>query len=361
MSLRTPVVLVIAVALAGATPGAEQQPARPDAAPTRTPPTYPNPAAHRAAFLKLIDRPRVPLAPELRPMPDDDGLAVQHVTLTVEAGERATALVVLPRSQAGRRPALVYLHGTGGSKERSLPRLKELAQRGFVVVGLDGRFHGERRPSGAAGDPYNDAIVAAFRTGQGRPFLYDSVWDVMRVLDYLETRDDVDPSRLGVTGFSKGGMEAYLTAAVDTRVAAVVPKHGVQSFRWGLEHGAWDSRAWSIRTGVEGAAAEARQPIGPPFLRAFYDKLTPGLYGEFDGPAMLPLVAPRPLLVVSGDSDPRTPQAGVRESARAAEAAYRSGGAADRFELRALPDTGHEETAAGNLAAAEWFVRWLKP
>ncbi len=76
---------------------------------------------------------------------------------------------------------------------------------------------------------------------------------------------------------------------------------------------------------------------------------------------MLPLISPRPFLIISGDSDPRTPQAGVREAARAAEAAYRAGGAADRFEHLVLPDTGHEGTTAGNQAAIARFVRWLQP
>lgn len=321
----------------------------------------PTAAARRAAFLKIIDRPLVSLAPEVSPRPDDEGLSVQHLTFAVEAGERATALVVQSRGQTGHRPVVIYLHGTGSSKDRSLARLKELAKRGFVAVGLDGRFHGERIPAGATGDAYSDAIVAAFRTGQGHPFLYDTVWDVMRLVDYLQTRDDVDPARIGLTGMSKGGMETYLTAAVEPRIAAAAAKHGVQSFRWGLEHGAWDSRAWSIRTAVEGAAAVAGQQPGAGFLRTLYDKIAPGLYGEFDGPAMLPLISPRPFLIISGDSDPRTPQAGVRLSASAAETAYRSDNAADRFEHRMLPDTGHEETAAGNQAAIEWFVRWLKP
>lgn len=352
---------LIRVAAAGLLSGAvlHAQPAPALAAYNQS--AYPDAASRRSAFLKIIERPLVAPAPELQSGPDDQGLSVEHLSFTVEAGERATALIMQPRGRTGRRPVVIYLHGTGSSKDRSRARLRELAHAGFMVVGLDGRFHGERIPAGATGDPYSDAIVTAFRTGQGHPFLYDTVWDVMRLVDYLQTRDDVDPARIGLTGMSKGGMETYLTAAVDPRIAAAAAKHGVQSFRWGLEHGAWDSRAWSIRTAVEGAAAAAGQQPGAGFLRTLYDKIAPGLYGEFDGPAMLPLIAPRPFLIISGDSDPRTPQAGVREAARAAEAAYRADNAADRFEHRMLPDTGHEETPAGNQAAIDWFVRWLKP
>ena len=70
-------------------------------------------------------------------------------------------------------------------------------------------------------------------------------------------------------------------------------------------------------------------------MRRFYDRVAPGIYSEFDAPAMLPLIAPRPLLVINGDSDARTPLPGVQESAAAAE----------RAEQMAI----------------DWFVRWLKP
>jgi hypothetical protein len=36
-----------------------------------------------------------------------------------------------------------------------------------------------------------------YRTGHGHPYMYDTVWDTMRLVDYLETHDDVDPKRIG--------------------------------------------------------------------------------------------------------------------------------------------------------------------
>jgi hypothetical protein len=231
-----------------------------------------------------------------------------------------------------------------------------------VAVAIDGRYHGERATpvEGPAG-PYENAIFRAFRSGGEHPFLYDSVWDVMRLVDYLQTRDDVDGARIGLMGISKGGMETYLAAAVDPRIAAAVPLIGVQSFRWGLEHGAWDSRAWSIRRAVEPSAAAANENIGVAFMKKFYDRIAPGLYGEFDGPAMLPLIAPRPLLAINGDSDARTPMGGVRECAAAAERAYKAAGVPERFVLHVQPNAGHEVTPAAEEATIEWFVKWLKP
>ena len=158
-------------------------------------------------------------------------------------------IVIRPEKVAGRRPTVIVLHGTGDSKEGMLDWAAELAMRGFLAVVIDGRYHGERIKTG-----YEDAILRAYKTGKEHPFLYDTVWDVMRLIDYLETRDDVDPKRIGLIGISKGGMETYLAAAADPRIAVAVPCTSVQSFRWALENNAWQARVRTIQSAVEGAA-----------------------------------------------------------------------------------------------------------
>ena len=140
-----------------------------------------------------------------------------------------------------------------------------------------------------------------------------------------------------------------------------MPERGVQGFGWALDHGAWDSRAWTFRDALEAAAGESKAAVNAAFVRRFYDRVAPGIYAEFDAPAMLPLAAPRPMLVINGDSDPRTPMAGVRQSAAAAERAYKAAGASDKFVLQVMPDTGHENTPEIEKAMVEWFVRWLTP
>jgi acetyl esterase/lipase len=322
-----------------------------------------SPADKRAAFLKLVDAPRVDPAVAVRPMTATaPGLVQEHISLSVEAAQRVTGLVVKPEGSTGRLPVVVQLHGTGGTKEQLLPRLNTLAGRGFLAVAIDGRYHGERAGTAAVLDtPYTSAILHAYKTRREHPFFYDTVLDVMRLIDYLETRPDVDPTRIGLGGGSKGGIETYLTAAVDTRVAASVSERGVQSFKWGLDHGGWDSRAWTFRDALEAAADESKSSVNASFVRQFYDRVAPGIYGEFDAPAMLPLVAPRAMLVINGDSDPRTPMAGVRESAAAAERAYKAAGASEKFVLRVMPNHGHENTPEIDQAMVEWFVKWLKP
>ena len=319
-------------------------------------------AQKRAAFLKLIDRPKIDLAPSVRQLPAAEGLTQEHFSFAVDGADRVAGILVKRAAASGRLPVVVQLHGTGGAKEQVLSRLTMLANRGFIGVAIDARYHGERRGESAGlATPYATAIFNAYKTSSEHPFFYDTVRDVMRLIDYLATRSDVDAARIGLGGLSKGGIETYLAAAIDTRIAVAVPERGVQSFKWGLDHSAWDSRAWTIRDSLAAAADEAKTTVNATFVRRFYDHVAPGIYGEFDAPSMLPLIAPRPLLVLNGDSDPRTPLAGVRESAAAAERAYKAAGAGDRFELRVFPNVGHENTPEFERAMVEWFVKWLKP
>src|SRR3954466_16395280 len=136
-------------------------------------------AADRSDFLKILERPRVPLAPELHPERASRGLTATHFTFAAEAGERVPGIIIQADKAAGRRPVVILLHGTGDSKEGMLDLASEFAGRGFVAVAIDGRYHGERTRAG-----YDDAIFRAYKSGKEHPFLYDTVWDVMRLIDY---------------------------------------------------------------------------------------------------------------------------------------------------------------------------------
>lgn len=315
----------------------------------------------RADFRKLVERPRVPLAPLVEPWPATNGIAQFHFSFAADATQRVTGVLMKAADASGRWPVVITLHGTGGNKANMLSLCRKLATNGFVAVAMDGRYHGERT-SGKGTTEYHAAIVRAWQESREHPFYYDTVWDVTCLVDYLQTRADVDPKRIGLTGISKGGIETYLTAAVDERIAVAVPCLGVQSFRWALENHAWQARIGTIQPAFAAAAKDAG--VGNPdaaFARTFYDRVVPGIYGAFDGPAMLPLIAPRPLLVINGDSDRLTPLPGLKECTDAAQSAYRAAGAADRFAVRIQENTGHQLTPDSERAAIEWLVRWLKP
>jgi predicted esterase len=184
----------------------------------------------------------------------------------------------------------------------------------------------------------------------------------MRLVDYLTTREDVDPRRIALWGFSKGGTEAYLTAAADPRIAATVPCIGVQSFGWAIDNNAWQSRIGTVQAAFNAAARDhnVAEPDAA-FVRTFYDRVAPGMYRQFDGPAMLPLIAPRPLLAINGETDPRTPIPGLEQCAAAARAAYRAAGAEKNFTLIIQPATGHKVNPDSMKLAQDWLVQQLRP
>ena len=316
----------------------------------------------RADFLKLIKPRRVALAPAIDELPTTNGLVQLNFSFAAAKAQRVTGVLIKDENSRGRRPVVIALHGTGGSKGNMLSLCRKLATSGFVAVAIDGRYHGERRNSGKGTTEYQDAIVHTWLDPKAHPLYYDTVWDVIRLLDYLKTRKDVDAKRIGLIGISKGGIEAYLAAAVEPRIAVAVPCIGVQSFHWALEHNAWQARIGTIPAAFD-AAAKAAGVMEPDasFVKKFYDRVIPGIDGEFDGPAMLPLIAPRPLLVINGDSDSLTPLPGFHECTEAARQAYQAAGMEDRFAVRIQENTAHQVTPDSERAAIEWFVRWLKP
>ena len=318
-------------------------------------------SAVRQALKQVIDRPAVALSPTTRPMPDRDGLLVTHLVITAEPGQTVPALILESRPVT-KKPAVILLHGTGGHKEDNLPLATTLAKRGFVAVVLDGRYHGERCRDGKGSVDYFAAISQAYADGKSHPWLFDTVYDVTRMIDYLQTRDDVDANRIGLMGISKGGMECYLTAAYDDRVAVAVPCISAQSFAWGLTNDAWHKRVGTVQGAFDQAAKyDGVDTPDAAFVKKFYDRLLPGIDGILDGPSVIPTIRPRPLLTINGETDGINPLPGVKLVHAATAAAYEQAGVGDHFVGEIEIGTRHDVTAEYRSKAVEWFVRWLKP
>ena len=324
-------------------------------------------------FLELLDRPRAPLdVKRVTSEQGANGLTTERLNFASEkrkdgSVERVPTLIVRPTADKGPRPAVIVLHGTGGNKERMESWLVELAERGIVGVAIDARYHGERAGGAAGADAYNKAIVRAWRTKkevaeQEYPFYYDTCWDLWRTLDYLETRDDVDSKRIGMIGISMGGIETWLAAAVDERVAVAIPAIAVQSFRWSLENEQWQGRAKSIGAAHQVAAMDlGLARVDGAVCRALWNKVVPGILGPYDCPSMLRLFAGRPLLILNGDRDPNCPIGGARLAIAAARDAYQAAGTPEKLQIRVAEGVGHTVTAEQHAEALAWFERWLKP
>jgi dienelactone hydrolase len=334
------------------------------------PVTYPPAAQVRAALRKLLDRPRVPLDARVTTTKDlGDGMTLEQLTFATEkkadgSVERVPTVVLRPETVKEKLPVVIVLHGTGGSKEGMVPFLKELVKRKLIGVAIDARYHGGRAGGAKGADAYNQAIVRAWKAGPGAareyPFYYDTCWDLWRLVDYLQTRPDVDARRLGMIGFSMGGIETWLSAAADERIRVAVPAIAVQSFRWSLENDRWQGRARTIGRAHDAAARDLGEPaVNQRVCRALWNKVVPGIVDQFDCPSMLRLFAGRPLLIVSGTRDPNCPYAGAKLAIAAAEQAYQDAGARDRLRVLSA-DVGHTVTGEQRREALDWLERWLK-
>jgi dienelactone hydrolase len=335
------------------------------------PPTYPPPEEVRAAFHKLLDRPRVPLDVMVSETGKklDGGLVEEVLTFASEkkadgSTERVPVLIVRPATVSGKAPAAIVLHGTGGTKEGMRGWLVELAKRGIIGVAIDARSHGARSGGAKGSAAYVEAITKAWKTKSGEPmehpFYYDTVYDLWRLVDYLETRPDVDAKRIAMGGTSMGGIETWLAATVDDRVAVLFPAIGVQSFRWSLENGKWQGRANTIKGAHEAARKDlGKDKVDAEVCRALWSKVIPGILDQFDCPSLLRLAAGRPMIILNGEKDGNCPIEGARLAFAEAEKAYKAAGASDKLKIL-VANVGHTVTDEHKAAALDWCEKWLK-
>jgi dienelactone hydrolase len=327
-----------------ARPAAQSSPDMPRSKETSAAARLPLDRARLQQLLGEIPASAPPLAAERLESVDLGDIVREKVTYAVEPGERVPAFVFLPKDGAARRPAVLCHHQHGGEftvgKDGpaglgSTPDQHyaiELARRGYVTIAPDALCFGERQdPKGKLKDASYERFEALHRITEGKTLQGKYVWDARRALDYLETRPEVDASRLGMIGHSLGGQETLFTTAMDTRIKAAVSSCGFGSLRT-LER---DRILHNFALFVPGLAP----------------------YGDYG--AVLSLIAPRAFLVAARSEDPIFPMEGIAETVATAQRAYAAQGAAER--LGTLYEPGpHQFSPAMREAAYAWLDRWLK-
>jgi hypothetical protein len=85
-----------------------------------------------------------------------------------------------------------------------------------------------------------------------------------------------------------------------------------------------------------------------------------GLLKHFDTEAVVALIAPRPVLFLTGELDAGSPADGIRVIEAKAGGVYRAVGAAEKFQSIRYPEVGHTYTPTMRKEMLAWFDRWLK-
>lgn len=324
----------------------------------------------REEFRKLVlaDRKPGPLNPASLSVMEVGAARVERVRFTPEEGQDATVVIYRPKAE-GKYPAIVLQHFLGGSKDHPVIGIvaNNLVSKGFLVAAMDGRYRGERQ----RGTSLEAAMTQALRTGKGHPFLIDTAYDITRLVDVLAARPDVDPQRIGMTGISEGGILTWMCAAMDDRIRVAVPIIGVTCFgdcfnQLGPESAARIKLFEPVLQ--EYAKAQGGKPVDGELLRSAWERLVPGMLDRFDSGKMLPLIAPRPLLILSHENDELFPIDGARKVYAEVKPRYQELKAEDRLDFRVAPKLKHAGANFQDLAAmfqelngmAEWMVKWLK-
>lgn len=317
-------------------------------------------------FIKLLARPATDPKPSTRIITTDSVL-IEKGFFYSEATEKVPMLIYKPVSSENKKlPVVICLHGTGGSKDAAAitELLMRFSKLGFMAVAIDARYHGERRNPVDVNNSYTQAIIKAWRNKdaarQEHPFFLDTSYDLWKLVDYLVTRPDVEPSRIGMMGISMGGIETWMAASVDTRIKVAVPVISAQSFQWSLDNGRWQGRAGTILRAHEQVAKDLGDAaVNRENVKALWDKILPGITNEFDCPSMIRLFAPRPLLLLSTEKDQNCPLPGAQLVFESATKEYRSKNALDKLQVDIDPNEPHRFTPKHVEMTVAWFKKWL--
>jgi len=174
----------------------------------------PREGAYKAALpLYKYDR-KAPLNVQVIPGKRYTDSQELHILYSSANGERVPAVIFEPgrASYWHPAPAIILLHGLGGSKETLVPFGHFLAATGYAVLIIDEYGQGDRRktvsPDRSAAADQADAIHGIQQT----------VIDVRRGIDYLHTRLHVNPKRISVVGFSLGAIIGADVMGIDSRI-----------------------------------------------------------------------------------------------------------------------------------------------
>ncbi|KAH1110378.1 hypothetical protein GLYMA_04G081600v4 [Glycine max] len=194
------------------------------------------------------------------------------------------------------------------------------------------------------------------------PFIYDTVWDLIKLTDYLTRRRDIDPSRIGINGISLGGIHAWFAAFADTSYAVAVPVIGIQGFRWAIDNDEFQGRVETIKPLFEVARDDlGKAAIDKDVVEKVWDRIAPGFASQFDSPYSIPAIAPRPLLILNGAEDPQCPLGGLEIPRTKASKAYRMFNCSDNFKFIAEPGIRHQITRFQMKESADWFDMFFNP
>jgi len=253
----------------------------------------------------------------------------EKIVFDSRPGVSVLAYLLLPQKAATPAATVICIpgHGRGvddivGIDERGRERTNkdgyqhdfaiQVVEAGIAAVAIEPMGFGCRRDALNAGRGLAQKGCEPISGGAlmlGQTMIGWRVWDIMRTLDYIATRSDLDSSRVGCMGISGGGTATLFATALDPRIRVAM---------------------------VSGYLNTFRDSVGS--LAHCVDNYVPGILNWAEMHDIAGLIAPRPLFVESGERDRIFPLHASVESFQAVRAIYQVFEAEDRIEQEVFPD-----------------------
>ncbi len=275
---------------------------------------------------------RAELSPRLLETVRKDGYSREKWLIQTEPDIWMPFYVLVPdgRKDGAKLPCIIAPHGHKSSgkngvagrteipcvdeviRETRLAYGPEFAKRGYMVFCPDARGFGERRESVRQGDS-----AGRFMNGcceqlnhmaipLGLTLCGMWIFDLMRLTDYILTREDCDPDRIACAGLSGGGMQTLYFTALDDRIRCCV----ISGYFYGVKE----------------SLLEMPGSCSCNYVPHMWETCDMGDVGA--------LIAPRPMLVETGNQDPLSGRRGtenVKEQLEITEKAFRLYGVPERL------------------------------
>jgi dienelactone hydrolase len=280
-----------------------------------------------ARTLGFQSLPAAPLSPEKIEEVDKGDYVREKILLHTWSDALMPVYLLIPKRGKRPLPAAIAFHGHGygvkdivglweDGEERSTPDgyhkdfAVALCRRGFVVAAPEIACFGERQTdfsylntSIGQEEPTSCTHAAMLAFHLGGSVVGLRAHDGRRLVDYLETREEVDVARLGAMGISGGGMHTFFSTCLDERIRACVVSGYFCTFRDSI-------------LAMSHCACNFVPGLGP--------------FGEMYD--LVGLIAPRPLLIEAGNYDSIFPIEAVKRSVARAREVYEVFGAHDQLE-----------------------------
>ena len=272
-----------------------------------------------------------------------DGYRIENILFQSRPNFWVTASLYVPTFTKGPFPGIISPCGHSNIARLYPPyqfMYLGLVKEGFVVLAYDPIGQGERRyfwdpetRQNEIGGPvtWEHSLPGQLLLLIGEDLTHYRIWDGMRAVDYLLTRPEVDPHRIGCCGQSGGGTLTLFISALDERIQCAAVHEGGTRHKWPVE----------IRPETRLGTGDTEQHFFPA-----------AIYG-IDHPDLHAAIAPRPLLATIENFDPD-----FNRAARDIRTRYELLGVPEKFSTVEAVDP-HDMTMKLRLANTDWFCRWF--